>query len=325
MEPTRELLAGAAEQLAAAGVPTPEVDAELLLAHVTGRPRALLRMAGGTVTDVQSSEFAALVAQRAQRIPLQHLTGLAPFRHLELRVGPGVFIPRPETELMVDHVLGFAAGRGTVARDEVGSGNRPAHQPRLSGETPSPPDVGLLVVDLCSGSAALALSIATEVPGSRVIAVELSPTAIEWARGNIADHADQIAAASSSVELLESDATDVAGPAGALVELRGRVDVVVTNPPYVPAEAIPREPEVRDHDPDLALYGGPDGLEVVRPLAEQAALLLRPGGLFLVEHADVQGEDAGDSGVPAVLRALYDPTPPAPAQSDPTPPDPAPP
>ena len=116
MESTRELLAGAAEQLAAAGVPTPEVDAELLLAHVTGRPRALLRMAGGTVTDEQSSEFAALVAQRAQRIPLQHLTGLAPFRHLELRVGPGVFIPRPETELMVDHVLGFAAERRRSVR-----------------------------------------------------------------------------------------------------------------------------------------------------------------------------------------------------------------
>ena len=106
---SRELLAMAEEQLAAAGVPTPEVDAELLLAHVTSRPRAMLRMAGGSVSQEQSSAFAQLVARRVQRIPLQHLTGLAPFRHLELRVGPGVFIPRPETELMVDHVLEFSA------------------------------------------------------------------------------------------------------------------------------------------------------------------------------------------------------------------------
>jgi release factor glutamine methyltransferase len=277
---SRELLASATAQLAAAGVPTPDVDAELLLAHVSGRPRALLRMAGGAVTDEQSAAYAALVARRVQRIPLQHLTGLAPFRHLELHVGPGVFIPRPETELMVDHVLQFAAEE---------------------------PLTRLLVVDLCSGSAALALSIATELPGSQVIAVELSPTALAWARRNILDHAGRVAAAGSSIELMAADATGVATAGGALEHLRGSVDVVVTNPPYVPEDAIPREPEVRDHDPDLALYGGPDGLEVVRPLAQQAALLLRPGGLLLVEHADVQGEDAGESGVPAVLRAQRDP------------------
>ncbi len=150
MESTRELLATATGQLRAAGVPTPDVDAELLLAHVTGRPRALLRMSGGTVTDAQGEAFAALVAQRARRIPLQHLTGVAPFRHLELAVGPGVFVPRPETELVVDHVLAFAAAQTNS---------------------------GLLVVDLCSGSGALALSIATELPGSRVIGVELSPEA----------------------------------------------------------------------------------------------------------------------------------------------------
>jgi release factor glutamine methyltransferase len=280
VESTRDLLASAAALLAAGEVPTPDVDAELLLAHVTGRPRALLRMAGGNVTDEQRSAFAALVARRVQRIPLQHLMGLAPFRHLELHVGPGVFIPRPETEMMVDHVLQFAA-----------------EQPRT----------GLLVVDLCSGSAALALSIATELPGSQVIAVELSPTAVDWARRNIGDHTGRIAAAGSSIELETADATWVAADGGLLADLRGQVDVVVTNPPYVPEHAIPREPEVRDHDPAVALYGGPDGLEVVRPLAEQAALLLRPGGLLLVEHADVQGEAAGESGVPGVLRAQRDP------------------
>lgn len=296
MESTRELLVTASEQLAEAQVPTPHVDAELLLAHVTGRPRALLRMAGSTLTDEQSLTYAALVAKRVQRIPLQHLTGLAPFRHLELHVGPGVFVPRPETELMVDRVLAFAAGLDSRPRDSVGPGDRPAV---AAGS--------LLVVDLCTGSAALALSVATELPGSRVIAVELSPAAVEWARANIAEHAELIASVGSSIDLVTADATRVAEPGGALDEVRGRADVVVTNPPYVPQDAIPREPEVRDHDPDLALYGGPDGLEVVRPLAEQAALLLRPGGLLLVEHADVQGEDAGESGVPVVLRSQPDP------------------
>lgn len=298
MESTRELLSTVADQLAAAGVPTPEVDAELLLAHVTGRPRALLRMAGTAVPDDQVAVLAGLVAQRAQRIPLQHLIGRAPFRHLELRVGPGVFIPRPETELMVDHVLAFAAGRPALSRVPVGSGDGPP------GYAPAR---GLLVVDLCTGSAALALSIATELPGSTVIAVELSPAAVQWARGNIADHADQVAAVGSSIDLVAADATRVADPGAALEGLRGLVDIVVTNPPYVPQEAIPREPEVRDHDPALALYGGLDGLEVVRPLARQAALLLRPGGLLLVEHADVQGEQAGASGVPGVLRGQHDP------------------
>ena len=314
MESTRDLLATAAAQLAAAGVPTPEVDAELLLAHVTGRPRALLRMAGGNVTDEQSASYATLVSRRARRIPLQHLTGLAPFRHLELHVGPGVFIPRPETELMVDHVLEFAAGAGR-SRGGAGSGGRPGDRRPPAGDPGTTADTGLLVVDLCSGSAALALSIASELPGSRVIAVELSAAAVDWARRNIADHSAQVSAVGSSIDLLATDATRVAAAGEALAHLRGRVDVVVTNPPYVPEDAIPREPEVRDHDPGLALYGGPDGLEVVRPLAEQAALLLRPGGLLLVEHADVQGEGAGESGVPAVLRAQREPAQPEPGQA----------
>ncbi len=307
MESTRELLRAVAEDLAAAGVPTPEVDAELLMSHVTGRPRSLLRLAGSTLTEAQASDYAGLVAQRVKRVPLQHLTGLAPFRHLELRVGPGVFIPRPETELMVDHVLEFAADGGSAPGEWSGSRNRPVEPRRPAGESRSAAAGGsLLVVDLCSGSAALALSIATELPGSQVIAVELSPAAVEWARRNIADHADQVAAVGSSIELLVGDATCVAGSGEPLEHLRGRVDVVVTNPPYVPSGAIPREPEVRDHDPHLALFGGPDGLEVLRPLAEQAALLLRPGGLLLVEHADAQGEAAGEFGVPAAMRAQRD-------------------
>jgi release factor glutamine methyltransferase len=316
VESTRELLTSAAARLAAAGVPTPDVDAELLLAHVTGRQRALLRMAGGSVTDEQSASYAALVARRAERIPLQHLTGVAPFRHLELHVGPGVFVPRPETELMVDHVRDFAAHR-RGPRDGTGSRGIPVAPPQPGGD-PGAAAGAPLVVDLCSGSGALALAIATELPGSRVIAVELSPEAAAWARRNIAGHAQQVTAAGSVLELLEADATRVAAPGGPLGGLRGTVDVVVTNPPYVPDAAIPREPEVRDHDPSIALYGGPDGLDIVRPLAEQAALLLRPGGLLLVEHADVQGDDAGESGVPRVLRSQREPAAPEPAGNEPS-------
>ncbi len=264
------------------------VDAELLLAHVTGRDRGLLRMSGTDVSADEQARFDELLGQRAARVPLQHLTGRAPFRHLELQVGPGVFIPRPETELVVDHVLRFLAGDPSPADDR--------HHPSRAD------DPGPVVVDLCTGSGALAISIATERPGSRVVAVEVSPSAVEWARANVADHSALLDRAGSVVDLISADATTVAAPGAPLESMRGRADVVVSNPPYVPDSALPREPEVRDHDPGRALYGGPDGLEVVRPLAEQAAALLRPGGLLLIEHADVQGEDAGPAGVPGVLR-----------------------
>lgn len=278
MTPAREVLAAATAQLAAAGVPSPRSDAEVLLAHVIGRPRALLGLAGSTVDPDQCARYEHLVGARSRRIPLQHLVGTAPFRQLELRVGPGVFIPRPETELMVDLVHRFAA--------------------RL----PAPRGDGLEVVDLCTGSGALALSVATEFAGSRVFAVEMSRDALVWARRNHAEHQARLSAARSSVEVIGADATSVADPPGPLAGQRGRVDVVLSNPPYVPEHAVPREPEVRDHDPEFALYGGPDGLAVIRLLAEQAALLLRPGGLLVIEHADVQGEQAGPLGVPGVLR-----------------------
>ena len=138
------------------------------------------------------------------------------------------------------------------------------------------------------------------------MAVEVSPSAVEWARANIADHSAHLARAGSVVELIAADATTVAAPGAPLESMRGRADVVVSNPPYVPDSALPREPEVREHDPGRALYGGPDGLDVVRPLAEQAAALLRAGGLLLIEHADVQGEDAGPTGVPGVLRGQFE-------------------
>jgi release factor glutamine methyltransferase len=276
----RALLDEAVQALRAAGVSSPEVDAELLLAHVTGRQRGTLRLLDPPVDPGQAAVFGDLVAQRAQRIPLQHLTGRAPFRHLELLVGPGVFVPRPETELVVDLVL---------AHLRAGASAEP------------------VLVDLCTGSGALALALATEVPGSAVHAVERAPGALDWAARNLAEHAPVVAAAGSSVALQDADATTCAEPGGPLADLAGGVDVVVSNPPYIPDAAVPREPEVRDHDPHLALFGGTDGLAVIRPLAGQAARLLRPGGLLLVEHADVQGERAGEQGVPGVLRGLRDP------------------
>ncbi|GAA3175819.1 peptide chain release factor N(5)-glutamine methyltransferase [Blastococcus jejuensis] len=236
------------------------MDAELLLGHVLGLSRAGL-ITADDVDDGAARRFTALVDQRADRVPLQHLTGRAPFRQLELAVGPGVFVPRPETELLAGWVL-----------------------ERLSGLE------GPVVVDLGAGSGALALSIAHEHPGARVTAVERDPGAIEWTRHNAGLRA---AAGDTPLEVVSGDMTDP----GLLRDLDGIVDVVVSNPPYVPDDArVPQE--VADHDPPLALWGGPDGLDVVRGLLVTAARLLVPGGWLGIEHADQQGES-----LPALVRA----------------------
>lgn len=236
------------------------MDAELLLAHVLGVSRAGL-LTLDEVPDDAAARFEDLAGQRADRVPLQHLTGRAPFRHLELAVGPGVFVPRPETEQLVEWALARLAGQAEP-----------------------------VVVDLGSGSGAIALSIAHEHPGARITAVEHDPVAIEWTKANAATRA---AAGDTPVEVLSGDMTDP----GLLQELDGTVDLVVSNPPYVPDGAtVPRE--VADHDPPLALWGGPDGLDVVRGLLRTAARLLRPGGGLGIEHADQQG-----SALPALVRA----------------------
>jgi release factor glutamine methyltransferase len=235
------------------------VDAELLLAHALAVPRTAL-LTREDVDAVAAARFAALLDQRAGRVPLQHLTGRAPFRHLELAVGPGVFVPRPETEQLVEWALARLAG---------------VDEP--------------VVVDLGTGSGAIALSLAQEHPGARVTAVERDPQAIEWTRHNAALRA---AAGDRPVTVLPGDMTDRA----LLRDLDGTVDLVVSNPPYVPDGArVPRE--VADHDPPLALWGGPDGLDVVRGLLTTAARLLRPGGALGIEHADQQG-----SALPALVR-----------------------
>jgi release factor glutamine methyltransferase len=234
--------------LAAAGVPCPKVDAELLAGHLLGvgpgRLRALL------LGDSPAPEgYAGLVAERARRSPLQHITGVAYFRYLELAVGPGVFIPRPETESVVQLVIDWLAQR-------PGSPDRPK------------------VVDLGTGSGAIAGSIAHEVPDAEVYAVEYSEFAHAWAAKNLLP---------LGVRLLRGDLRT------ALPDHDASFDVVVSNPPYIPAEAVPNEPEVALHDPPEALYGGgADGMELPTAAAASAARLLKPGGYFVMEHAEVQ-------------------------------------
>ncbi len=242
----------AARRLEQAGVASPRHDAEALAAHVLGRPRHEVTVAVLRGDQLELGDaFDELVAERARRVPLQHLTGTAPFRDLELAVGPGVFVPRPETEVVAQPAIDEAARL-------VAAGRRP------------------VVVDLCAGSGAIALAVATEVPSAQVHAVELSEHAVAWAARNVA-------ALAPSVDLRTGDA------ATAFPELDGLVDVVVSNPPYVPPGAVPVDPEVRDHDPQVALYGlGPDGLQVPRAVLLAAERLLRPGGLVVIEHADVQ-------------------------------------
>lgn len=254
----RDAFQTAVARLAAAGVPDPLVDAELLLAHTRGSGRGEVQAAvlrDGEFDATQQEAFDRVVSRRARREPLQHITGLAAFRHLELAVGPGVFVPRPETEVVAG--LAIDALRAAAEPEPVG-------------------------VDLCTGSGAIALSLATEAPHAFVHAVENSVDAFIWAKENAA----RIGA--GNVRIVFDDA------AVALPELDGTVAVVVSNPPYVPDDAIPRDPEVRLHDPEAALYGGADGLDLVRAISRSALRLLRPGGTVIVEHGEWQGEPIRD-------------------------------
>ena len=239
----------AARVLEDAGVPSPLHDAEELAAHSLGIDRRDLWR-----QEAVGAGFAAYVRRRAAREPLQHITGRAYFRHLTLAVGPGVFVPRPETEVVVDAAM----------------------EPLTGQESP-------VVVDLGTGSGAIALAIAGELPGSRVYAVEADPAAHAWAARN---------AVGTGIDLRLGDMAD------AFPDLHGRVDVVVSNPPYIPVGAVVRDPEVATHDPALALWSGADGLDAVRVVERVAARLLRAGGTVVVEHADLQGKSA-----PAVFAA----------------------
>lgn len=236
----RRLIDTATQTLAAAGVGSPRVDAELLAAHVAGTDRG--RLAFTEPAPDFAERYAELTAARATRVPLQHLTGSAPFGPVSLAVGPGVFIPRPETESLLDWAL----------------------------SQPLPP--APVIVDLCTGSGALAVALATQLPAARVVGVDDSEDALAYARRN---------AAGTGVQLVRADVTSP----GVLSHLDGMVDLVVANPPYIPLDA-ELAAEVAQHDPAHALFGGRDGMAVIDPLAVVAARLLRAGGWCAVEHDD---------------------------------------
>ncbi|WP_447004046.1 peptide chain release factor N(5)-glutamine methyltransferase [Saccharothrix isguenensis] len=266
--PLRLAILEAERMLAAAGVDSPRVDAELLAAHVLGVERSrlpLIPLVDPPVVDALHK----VVLRRTTRIPLQHITGRSHLGGVDLEVGPGVFIPRPETELLIDWAL------STVDKT-----------------------AGLTVVDLCTGSGALALAAAHLLPRATVHAIERDPAALAWARRN----AEARSAAGDTPITLH--AGDVTAP-DVLSDLDGQVDLVLCNPPYVP-DATEVQPEVADHDPRQAVFGGPDGLDVIRHVVALAARLLKPGGHVAIEHDDTQGD-----AVPALLasrRVLTDVT-----------------
>jgi release factor glutamine methyltransferase len=245
----KQLLEEAVSTLEAGGVESARNDAEILLSHVLGVPRALVALTGRPQPD-QLAVFLKMIDARAARTPLQHLTGRAGFRYVDLEVGPGVFVPRPETEVLAGWAIEAARALGGAPK----------------------------VVDLCTGSGAIALSVVHEVPSAQVSAVELDEHAYGWAQRNLLG---------TGVDLRQGDAAD------AFADLDGAVDVVVANPPYIPLDAWESvAPEARDHDPSLALWSGNDGLDAIRAIERAAWRLLKPGGVVGIEHADVQGTSA---------------------------------
>lgn len=249
----RQAIDDAAALLAEAGVGSPRVDAELLAAHAAGTDRGrlgLLSRPADVPTGFQD-RFDALVAERAKRVPLQHLTGTAAFGPVQLAVGPGVFTPRPETEALLEWAMAQPLPRDAV------------------------------IVDLCTGSGALALALAVHRPDARIIAVDDSDAALAYARRNLAG---------TGVELLAADVT----AAGLRPDLDGAVDLVVANPPYIP-DGAPLEPEVGTHDPAHALFGGPDGMVVIRSITALARRWLRTGGRCAIEHDDTTAVQTVDA------------------------------
>jgi release factor glutamine methyltransferase len=244
--------------LAAAGVPSPDVDAELLIGHVLGLSRGAVQARAISGAELDSESRAAVTAtveRRAEREPLQHITGHAAFRSIELAVGPGVFVPRPETEGVAG--IAIEALRATASAQPI-------------------------AVDLGTGSGAIALAMAVEVPHAIVHGVEVSPQAFAWTTKNFSTVAPHNATAV------------LADLADALPELDGTVSVVASNPPYIPAAAIPRDPEVRLFDPEIALYGGDDGLDVVHKVSATARRLLHPGGTLVIEHGELQAAEIAE-------------------------------
>ena len=246
------LIQSAADRFEAAGIESAVVDAELLACHLLDCSRGELQskmILGETMDTLALSSFETLVGRRAAREPLQHITGKAYFRALELRVGFGVFVPRPETEGVAQ--LAIDALRLTATEEPI-------------------------AIDLGTGSGAIALAMATEVSNAKIYAVEKSPDAMVFTSANFARYG------SENATLIEGDLAD------AFQELNGRASVVVSNPPYIPNRMIPRDLEVRNFDPELALYGGEDGMDVVHLVSDSARRLLHTGGTLIIEHAEIQ-------------------------------------
>lgn len=253
----KSLISELSGKFEAAGIESALADAELLIADVLGVNRGELAVAVITEQAINAEELAKiseLAAKRCQRVPLQHLTGKAYFRNLELRVGPGVFVPRPETEGVAQ--IAIDALRAVASAEPI-------------------------AVDLATGSGAIALSLATEVPYAKIYAVELSDEAIGYTRQNFARYAPD-------ASLLQADLAD------ALDELEAKVDVLVSNPPYIPNAMVPIYPEVHLYDPPMALYGGEDGLDLIRIISKRALKLVKPGGTLVLEHADPQSAQIVD-------------------------------
>ncbi len=245
-----EALAFAKEKLASSGVPSPDADAHWLLAHATDSTRAelLTNITFDLVlTQEQITEFNLSLEKRLRRIPLQHITGTAAFRSLELAVGPGVFIPRFETEQVTQIAIDFL--NSLPARPKA--------------------------IDVGTGSGAIAISLAKET-NAEVYAIELSASAVDYARANIEGNEVEVKLFEGEFELLLPTLRDL--------------DLIISNPPYIPISAVPQDPEVRDFDPELALYSGEDGLDAIRALIDLALLSLRPGGMLVLEHADGQSD-----------------------------------
>ena len=250
-----ELLSESSSKLKDAGVISAKVDAELIACFCLGISRSELALMTATNQEFPKDSmdnFQLALARRVARQPLQHITGSAPFRHLELKVGPGVFTPRPETE----QVVGFAM-------EKIANLQSP------------------LIVDLCAGSGAIAISLATEVLESKVFAVEKSEEAYGYLLQNAATYG------LSEENLRNQDLQN------SLAELDGQADLVISNPPYIPNDAIPVDLEVQLHEPSMSLYGGADGLDVIRQISLRAKYLLKSGGLLVLEHADSQSRAIG--------------------------------
>ena len=268
---TRSFLVDIERRFKNANIQSPRFDAEVLVAFILKVERKNLGLIND-ISDDQEREIEKLVEKRVRRIPLQHLVGEQGFRYLNLKVGKGVFIPRPETEILVEAVIRYLK--------EIANERKK-------------------VIDFCAGSGAIALAIATECANVDCFAIEKSEEAFSFLKENYQKYEEEIKSKNSTLTLVNQD---VKGEVQEIINLNESFDVVVSNPPYIPEKMIPKEIEVKDHEPEIALYGGKDGLEIVRVVIEKGAMLLKSGGFIGIEHADVQGNINDEASVPFLLQ-----------------------